>query len=154
MGHDSITPFIRSGNWVILLALTSNEGSKDFQLSGILGSGSHSDEKLFEQVLRKASEWAGPDEMMFVVGATHPSMIERIRQIVPDYFLLVPGVGAQGGNLAEVSKAGLNATCGLLVNSSRQIIYASQGEDFAEKARDAAKEMQTEMKRQLERIIV
>ncbi|TAH42046.1 MAG: orotidine-5'-phosphate decarboxylase [Bacteroidetes bacterium] len=154
MGHDSVIPFIRSGNWVILLALTSNEGSKDFQLSGIQGQSGQSDEKLFEQVLRKARAWAGPDEMMFVVGATHPSMIEQIRRIVPDYFLLVPGVGAQGGSLSEVSKAGLNATCGLLVNSSRQIIYASQGEDFADRAREAAKKMQIEMKRQLETIIV
>ncbi len=154
MGHDSISPFVRPGNWVILLALTSNTGSKDFQLSELQNSAGQSDEMLFEQVLRKSKEWAGPDEMMFVVGATRPEMIERIRKIVPDYFLLVPGVGAQGGSLAEVSKAGLNATCGLLVNSSRQIIYASQTEDFADKAREAAKKMQIEMRKQLESIIV
>ncbi len=154
MGHDSISPFVRPGNWVILLALTSNTGSKDFQLSELQNSAGQSDEMLFEQVLRKSKEWAGPDEMMFVVGATRPEMIERIRKIVPDYFLLVPGVGAQGGSLAEVSKAGLNATCGLLVNSSRQIIYASQTEDFADKAREAAKKMQMEMRKQLESIIV
>ena len=154
MGHDSISPFVRPGNWVILLSLTSNTGSKDFQLSELQNSAGQSDEMLFEQVLRKSKEWAGPDEMMFVVGATRPEMIERIRKIVPDYFLLVPGVGAQGGSLAEVSKAGLNATCGLLVNSSRQIIYASQTEDFADKAREAAKKMQMEMRKQLESIIV
>ncbi len=154
MGHDSISPFVRPGNWVILLALTSNTGSKDFQLSELQNSAGQSDEMLFEQVLRKSKEWAGPDEMMFVVGATRPEMIERIRKIVPDYFLLVPGVGAQGGSLAEVSKAGLNATCGLLLNSSRQIIYASQTEDFADKAREAAKKMQMEMRKQLESIIV
>lgn len=154
MGRDSIIPFIRPGNWVVLLALTSNAGSEDFQLSKMLNPTSQSDEMLFEQVLRKSCEWAGPDEMMFVVGATHPEMIERIRKIVPDYFLLVPGVGAQGGSLVDVSKAGLNATCGLLLNSSRQIIYASQGEDFADKAREAARIMQVEMRKQLESIIV
>ena len=152
MGRDSVLPFIRPGNWAILLALTSNEGAKDFQLSDMKALNSQEEEKLFEQVLRKSSGWAGPDEMMYVVGATHPRLIEKIRKIVPDHFLLVPGVGAQGGSLAEVSKAGLNATCGLLVNSSRKIIYASSGEDFAEKARLAARELQIEMKQQLESI--
>ena len=154
MGRDSVTPFVRPGNWVILLALTSNSGSKDFQFSEMKVAQGANEEKLFEQVLRVSSNWAGPDEMMYVVGATHPQLIEKIRKILPDYFLLVPGVGAQGGSLAEVSKAGLNATCGLLVNSSRQIIYASSGEDFAERARDAAMELQQEMKQLLESISV
>jgi len=154
MGRDSVTPFIRPGNWVILLALTSNKGSADFQLSEMNVSAGKSDEKLYEQVLRISKDWATPDEMMYVIGATHPELIRNIRTIIPDHFLLVPGVGAQGGNLEEVSKAGLNATCGLLVNSSRQIIYASSGEDFADKARHAAKKMQLEMKQHLESIIV
>ncbi len=150
MGHDSVTPFVRPGNWVILLALTSNTGSKDFQLSEMEISGGEAGEKLFEKVLRLSSSWASPDEMMFVVGATHPELIKKIRSMLPDYFFLVPGIGAQGGSLEEVSKAGLNATCGLLVNSSRQIIYASSGEDFADRARDAAKKLQMQMEFQLE----
>jgi orotidine-5'-phosphate decarboxylase len=154
MGRDSVMPFVRPGNWVILLALTSNSGSKDFQFSEMKVAQGENEEKLFEQVLRISSEWAGPDEMMYVVGATHPQLIEKIRKMLPDHFLLVPGVGAQGGSLAEVSKSGLNATCGLLINSSRQIIYASSGEDFAERARDAAKVLQLEMKQQMESIIL
>lgn len=145
MGHDSVKPFIRPGNWVILLALTSNIGSNDFQLRDMNAGDVKSNEKLFEKVLKVASSWASPDELMFVIGATHPELIQKVRSIVPDYFLLVPGVGAQGGSLAEISKHGMNATCGLLVNSSRQIIYASSGEDFAEKAREAAKNLRDEM---------
>ena len=154
MGRDSVTPFIRPGNWVILLALTSNKGSSDFQLAEMLVGGGRSEEKLFEHVLRTSKDWATPDEMMYVVGATHPELIGKIRRIIPDHFLLVPGVGAQGGSLEEVSKAGLNATCGLLVNSSRQIIYASVAEDFAEAAHKAARQMHIEMKQHLESIIV
>lgn len=154
MGEDSVRPFVRPGNWVILLALTSNKGSKDFQLSEMGVHNAKDNEKLYEQVLRVSSSWAGPDEMMFVIGATHPELITRIRKLVPDYFLLIPGVGAQGGSLEHVSKAGLNATCGLLINSSRQIIYASSGEDFAEKAREEARLLQVEMKQQLESIVI
>ncbi len=152
MGRDSVTPFVRPGKWVIVLALTSNEGSADFQLSTMNVPDGKAEEKLFEQVLRISSSWAGPDEMMFVVGATHPHLITKVRKLVPDYFLLVPGVGSQGGSLAEVSRLGMNATCGLLVNSSRQIIYTSSGEDFAEKAREEARKLQLEMKQHLERI--
>ncbi len=154
MGRDSVTPFIRPGNWVILLALTSNKGSADFQLSEMNVSAGKSDEKLYEQVLRISKDWATPDEMMYVIGATHPELIRNIRTIIPDHFLLVPGVGAQGGNLEEVSKAGLNATCGLLVNSSRQIIYASDGEDFADKARNEAIRVRNEMDKLLQGIVV
>ncbi|HRH66019.1 MAG TPA: orotidine-5'-phosphate decarboxylase [Bacteroidia bacterium] len=146
MGKDSITPFLRKGKWVILLALTSNAGSMDFQLSEICSPLTGQEEKLYEHVLRSTQKWAGPDEMMYVVGATHPDLLASIRQIIPDHFLLVPGVGAQGGNLLEVSAAGLNDRCGLLVNSSRQIIYASNGEDFAEAARKEARKVNAEMK--------
>ncbi len=152
MGHDSVKPFLRPGKWAVLLALTSNAGSMDFQLAEVLRAGDQESEKLFEHVLRLSSSWAGPDEMMYVAGATHPELIHRIRKIVPDHFLLIPGVGAQGGSLADVSEAGLNSTCGLLVNSSRQIIYASSGEDFADKARSEAKLLRSEMEKHLEGI--
>lgn len=143
MGEDSVKPFLgREGKWVILLALTSNAGSKDFQL---LPSNSEGSERLFETVLKKSQEWGNASEMMYVVGATQTAHITKVRELVPDHFLLVPGVGAQGGSLSEISKAGFNRNCGLLVNSSRQIIYASSGEDFAEKAREAALAVQQEM---------
>jgi orotidine-5'-phosphate decarboxylase len=157
MGKDSVTPFLEFKNkWVILLALTSNEGSKDFQIKesiqytvkNIQGT----PKKLFEQVLLTSKQWGSPDNMMYVVGATHPEMFSDIRKIVPDHFLLVPGVGAQGGNLEEVSKAGMNKQCGLLINSSRQIIYASAGEDFAEAAGREAKKVRDEMKKFLDKI--
>lgn len=144
MGEDSVTPFLGyPGKWVILLALTSNKGAFDFQF---MTDGS---EKLFEKVLRTSQKWANAEKMMYVVGATKAEELEGIRKIVPDHFLLVPGVGAQGGSLSEVAKYGLNDRCGLLVNSSRAILYASSGSDFAEKAGEAALETQKEMQKLL-----
>lgn len=136
MGSDSVTPFLGyKGKWVILLALTSNPGSHDFQLIE-----DKDGKQLFEQVLDKSQEWAGPDAMMYVVGATQGSMFAKIREHAPNHFLLVPGVGAQGGSLEEVCRYGMTKDCGLIVNSSRGIIYASSGEDFAVAAgREAAK---------------
>ena len=151
MGKDSVTPFLREGKWVILLALTSNAGSMDFQLSEISSPVNGKEEKLYEHVLRTSQKWADADNMMYVVGATHPDLLSSIRKIVPDHFLLVPGVGAQGGNLQEVSAAGMNKQCGLLVNSSRQIIYASNGADFADAARAEASKTRDEMKIILEK---
>lgn len=141
MGKDSVEPFLGyPGKWVILLALTSNPGSKDFQLQRL-----ENGRRLFEQVLTTSAEWAGPDEMMYVVGATQGSLFADIRRIVPENFLLVPGVGAQGGSLEEVCKYGMNKDCGLLVNSSRGIIYASNGEDFAASAAEKARQLQQQM---------
>ena len=141
MGEDSVKPFlIYPEAWVILLALTSNKGSQDFQLTEDAQG-----ERLFEKVLRKSQEWASDEQMMYVVGATQGRMFEDIRKIVPNHFLLVPGVGAQGGSLAEVVKYGMNDNCGLIVNSSRAIIYADKTENFAQAARDAAKAVQEEM---------
>jgi orotidine-5'-phosphate decarboxylase len=149
MGKDSVTPFLQFKNkWVILLALTSNEGSSDFQMIEL----SESREKLFNKVLMQSQQWGNADNMMYVVGATHPEMFRKIRKILPDHFLLVPGVGAQGGSLEEVSKAGMNNSCGLLINSSRQIIYASAVEDFAEAAGREAKSVRDEMKKFLQNI--
>ena len=145
MGEDSVTPFLGyDGKWVILLALTSNKGSHDFQLTE-----DKAGERLFERVLRTSQQWAGPDRMMYVVGATQGSLFADIRRIVPDHFLLVPGVGAQGGSLEEVCRYGMNTECGLLVNSSRGIIYASGGTDFADVAAVKAKELQEQMAGQL-----
>ena len=145
MGEDSVTPFLGYDNtWVILLALTSNKGSHDFQLTEDAQG-----ERLFEKVLRKSQEWAGDDRMMFVVGATQGRAFEDIRKIVPNHFLLVPGVGAQGGSLEEVCKYGMTKDCGLIVNSSRGIIYAGKDHDFAEAARHAAQEVQQQMAEQL-----
>lgn len=140
MGEDSVTPFMNyADKWVILLALTSNKGAKDFQFI-------KEDDFVFESVINKSQEWGGDKEkMMYVVGATQSELFEKIRKLAPEHFLLVPGVGAQGGSLSEVAKYGMNKHCGLIVNSSRQIIYASSDKDFAEKARSAAKEVQTEM---------
>ena len=141
MGSDSVTPFLAYSNkWVILLALTSNDGAKDFQFDSF-----ENGEKVFERVLVKSSQWGSDENMMYVVGATRGEAFAAIRKLVPDHFLLVPGVGAQGGSLAEVCKYGLNKECGLLVNSSRAIIYASNTIDFASKAREAALTMQQEM---------
>jgi len=147
MGEDSVTPFLGySGKWVVLLALTSNKGAYDFQfMEDQLG------EKLFQKVLRISQQWASHENMMYVVGATKAVELEEIREIVPDHFLLVPGVGAQGGSLSEVAKYGMNDQCGLIVNSSRAILYASAGADFAERAGEAAKEVQIEMKNLLVR---
>ncbi len=140
MGEDSVKPFLSyPGKWIIVLALTSNKGAEDFQFFTAGGS------RLFEQVLSKSQHWGGNDNMMYVVGATKAEMLAAIRKIIPGHFLLVPGVGAQGGSLAEVAKYGLTKDCGLIVNSSRNIIYASPGVDFAEKAREEAKKMQQEM---------
>ena len=147
MGEDSVTPFLGyEGKWVILLALTSNKGSHDFQLTE-----DNNGERLFEKVLRTSQNWGNADNMMYVVGATQGRMFEDIRKIVPNHFLLVPGVGAQGGSLEEVCKYGMNKDCGLLVNSSRGIIYASKGEDFAEQAAKNAKKLQQQMDKELEK---
>ncbi len=142
MGEDSVKPFMTYlDKWVILLALTSNKGAYDFQFLKDEKSGN----QLFESVLKTSQNWGTDENMMYVVGATKAEKLKEIREIVPNYFLLVPGVGAQGGSLQEVAKNGMNRQCGLLVNSSRGIIYASNGEDFAEKAGEAAKEVQLEM---------
>jgi len=140
MGIDSVTPFLTFENkWVILLALTSNSGHADLQLQ------QRGEDKLFEKVLKTSQQWATDEQMMYVVGATRGSAFADVRKLAPNHFLLVPGVGAQGGDLQEVCKYGLNSQCGLLINSSRGIIYASQGEDFAEKAREEALKLQKEM---------
>ena len=145
MGEDSVTPFLQyEGKWVILLALTSNKGSHDFQLSE-----DKNGERLFEKVLRRSQDWADDQKMMYVVGATQGLLFEDIRKIVPNHFLLVPGVGAQGGSLEEVCKYGMTSECGLLVNSSRGIIYADSSEKFAEAAGQKAKELQQQMQKQL-----
>ena len=149
MGEDSVTPFLGyEGKWVILLALTSNKGSHDFQLTE-----SPDGERLFEKVLRRSQQWANDEQMMYVVGATQGQMFEDIRRLAPNHFLLVPGVGAQGGSLHEVCKYGMIKDCGLLVNSSRGIIYASNGEDFADVAAQKAKELQQEMAIELKTIV-
>jgi orotidine-5'-phosphate decarboxylase len=141
MGEDSVRPFLEfPGKWVILLALTSNQGAFDFQTLQIEGAG-----KLYQQVIDKSREWGSPEQIMYVVGATKPDELAKIRSTLPDHFLLIPGVGAQGGNLQTISKAGFNDNCGILVNSSRSIIYASSGEDFAEAAAREARKMQSEM---------
>jgi len=146
MGEDSVTPFLGyEGKWVILLALTSNKGSQDFQLTA-----DTTGERLFEKVLRVSQQWGTEDNMMYVVGATQGRMFEDIRRIAPNHFLLVPGVGAQGGSLEEVCKYGMiPGDCGLLVNSSRGIIYASNGEDYAEVAAEKARELQQQMEKLL-----
>ena len=149
MGEDSVKPFLdHDGKWVILLALTSNKGAFDFQFTEAKESG----ERLFETVLRTSSQWGNADNMMYVVGATKADMLADVRRLVPDHFLLVPGIGAQGGSLQEVARHGMNAQCGLLVNSSRQIIYASSEADFADKARAEARRVQAEMKELLKTI--
>jgi orotidine-5'-phosphate decarboxylase len=163
MGEDSVRSFLDHENkWTILLGLTSNSGAADFELQKIarqvddLEEGIHTHRLemryLYETVLETASEWAGPDQLMFVVGATQAKELENIRKIIPDNFLLVPGVGAQGGSLADISKYGLTKDCGLLVNVSRAVIYAGGDEDFAAKARDAALQYQQEMKKYLSQL--
>jgi len=148
MGEDSVKPFLEyDGKWVILLALTSNKGSHDFQLTE-----DKQGERLFEKVLKKSQEWGTTENLMYVVGATQGKMFEDIRRMAPEHFLLVPGVGAQGGSLQEVCKYGMTKDCGLLVNSSRGIIYASNDTDFAEVAAVKAKELQEEMAVELGRI--
>jgi orotidine-5'-phosphate decarboxylase len=144
MGSDSVGPFLEySGKWVILLALTSNPGADDFQFF------SDGTKHLYEQVLATASGWGTPDNLMFVTGATRAEKLADVRRIVPEHFLLVPGVGAQGGSLQEVARYGMNDRCGLLVNSSRGIIYADDGPDFAEAAAGKAEELQLQMEQML-----
>lgn len=143
MGEDSVTPFLSyEGKWVILLALTSNKGSHDFQLTEDTNG-----EHLLRKVLRKSQEWANDENMMYVVGATQGRAFEDIRKIVPNHFLLVPGIGAQGGSLEEVCKYGMNSTCGLIVNSSRAIIYADKTENFATVAGQEAQKVQAQMEK-------
>ena len=146
MGSDSVKPFLNfEGKWVILLALTSNQGSLDFQFTESEGT------KLYEKVLKKAQEWGTDEQLMFVVGATRAEEIAKVRALAPNNFFLVPGVGAQGGSLDEVVKYGANDECGLLVNSSRGIIYASKGEDFAIAANGEALKIQSEMELHIQR---
>jgi orotidine-5'-phosphate decarboxylase len=141
MGSDSVQPFLGfPGKWVILLALTSNPGSQDFQFTPQDGG-----EPLFARVMRRAATWGSPEELMFVCGATHPERFRELRELTPEHFFLVPGIGAQGGDLAAVCRYGMNRHCGLLVNSSRGILYASDGEDFAEAAAVAARDLQRQM---------
>ncbi|RDB03016.1 orotidine-5'-phosphate decarboxylase [Runella aurantiaca] len=168
MGRDSVIPFLEfKDKWVILLALTSNEGSADFQTMMMNPKLSRNDdddfglsnsqvvldnenEYLFERVIRVSQQWGGNDRLMYVVGATQAPMLQQIRKLAPEHFLLIPGVGAQGGSLEEVCKYGMTKECGLLVNASRSIIYASSGIDFAQKAGEEAKRMQQEMEQQLQ----
>ena len=151
MGSDSVLPFLEfKEKWVILLALTSNEGGLDFQNLKLEG---REGERLFEKVLSTSKEWGSSDNMMYVVGATRTEMLGEIRKVVPDHFLLVPGVGAQGGDLHAVSRFGMNKQCGLLINSSRAIIYASNDESFAEKAGKEASNIQKEMSECLEKYL-
>jgi|SRR5690554_977532 len=141
MGEDSITPFLEYKNkWVIVLALTSNKGALDFQFMTDMNG-----EKLYERVLKKTAKWGDADQLMYVVGATRAESIKTVRKIVPNHFFLVPGIGAQGGSLADTANYGWNGDCGLLVNASRSILYASNGEDFAEKAAKKAMEIQKQM---------
>ena len=148
MGEDSVTPFLEyEDKWVVVLALTSNKGSHDFQLTE-----DKNGEKLFEKVIKTSQSWGTDQNMMYVVGATQGNMFEAIRKVAPHHFLLVPGVGAQGGSLQDVCQYGMTKDCGLLVNSSRGIIYASQGEDFADAAAKSAMKLQQEMEKELERL--
>lgn len=147
MGEDSVTPFLEyEGKWVVLLALTSNVGSQDFQLTE-----DSQGERLFEKVLSVSQKWGTPDNMMYVVGATQGRMFEDVRKLAPNHFLLVPGVGAQGGSLEEVCRYGMSADCGLLVNSSRGIIYASNDDHYAEVAGNKARELQQQMAIELDK---
>ncbi|UCG26848.1 MAG: orotidine-5'-phosphate decarboxylase [Bacteroidales bacterium] len=142
MGKDSVTPFLNySGKWVILLALTSNEGASDFQFA----RDAKTNNPFYMNVLNTSVRWGSKDNMMYVVGATKADMLREIREVIPDHFILVPGVGAQGGSLEEVAQNGLNRNCGLLVNSSRGIIYAGKGSDFAKIAGVKSKELQEKM---------
>lgn len=148
MGEDSVTPFLSyEDKWVVLLALTSNKGAADFQFTE-----DKAGRKLFQRVLERSKQWGNKDNMMYVVGATQAEMLREVRAIVPDSFLLVPGVGAQGGSLAEVCRQGLTKECGLIVNSSRGILYASAGNDFVEAARREAQKIQQQMAAELDKI--
>jgi len=154
MGSDSVMPFLEfEGKWVILLALTSNAGGDDFQQLAVTNyelNSQSSVTSLYEQVILTSQKWADSERMMYVVGATKADKLLKIRGLAPEHFLLVPGVGAQGGRLEEVSKYGMNKQCGLLVNSSRAIIYASSGEDFAQVSANEAKSVQQEMEKYLQ----
>lgn len=148
MGEDSVTPFLSFKNkWVILLVLTSNKGSHDFQMITENGK------KLFEQVIRKSQQWGSPDNMMYVIGATHPEMFAHIRSLAPEHFFLVPGVGAQGGNLQQITANGINKQCGLLVNNSRNILFAGKEKDFAKASAAEAKRVAGEMKQLLDKYL-
>ena len=153
MGEDSIRPFLEYDNkWTIVLGLTSNKGAKDFELQRLFRSENNNEATglfLYEKVIDTVSKWGTADNLMFVTGATQASELENIRKIIPDNFLLVPGVGFQGGSLEEVSKCGMTKNCGLLVNASRAVIYAGDGENFAEEAANIAQQYQTEMKKYL-----
>lgn len=141
MGEDSVTPFLQhKDKWAIVLGLTSNKGAKDFELQKM------EKELLYEKVLKTVSQWGTTENLMFVIGATQPDEFINIRKIIPDHFLLIPGVGAQGGSLRDISEKAMNKDCGILVNASRAVIYTSNGEDFAEKAAEVAKGYQQEMK--------
>jgi orotidine-5'-phosphate decarboxylase len=145
MGEDSVSPFLAFKNkWAIVLGLTSNPGAKDFELQG-------TDELLYEKVLRKVSQWGTTENLMFVIGATQAEQFSKIRRIIPEHFCLIPGIGAQGGSLQEVSGKAMNKDCGILVNLSRAIIYAGPGKDFAEKAGEVARICQVEMAKYLSR---
>lgn len=146
MGEDSIRPFLDyPDKWTIVLGLTSNKGAADFELRTLAGTTEQKEEPLYETVIRRVSQWGTPDNLMFVIGATRAESFARVREIVPDHFLLVPGVGFQGGSLADVSKFGLNQDGGLLVNASRAILYAAKDERFAAEATHIAAEYQHEM---------
>lgn len=150
MGHDSVTPFLRLDNkWVILLVHTSNTGSQDFQLIKSENTG----QALYEEVIRKSQNWATEDQLMYVVGATRADKISEIRQLAPGHFFLVPGIGAQGGDLEAVSRLGMNAECGLIVNNTRAIIYASKDRDFAKNAKREAGKMHNEMNQYLQKYL-
>ena len=145
MGEDSVSPFLAyEGAWVIVLALTSNPGSHDFQLTK-----DENGEMLFEKVLRTSQKWGSDENMMYVVGATQGKSFENVRNIVPNHFLLVPGVGAQGGSLEEVCRYGMNSECGLLVNASRAVIFADSSEDYAKVAGEKARDYQQQMEKEL-----
>lgn len=149
MGRDAVQPFLEyEGKWAVILALTSNPSADDFELRRLDGG-----KYLYEQVLETSAQWGTPDNTMFVVGATKAFMLDSIRKTVPDHFLLVPGVGAQGGSLQDVAAYGMNSRCGLLVNSSRGIIYADSSERFAEVAADKARQMQQEMSSLLDKYL-
>jgi orotidine-5'-phosphate decarboxylase len=148
MGEDSVKPFLLPNKWVILLAHTSNPGSSDFQLLESVVTG----RKLYEEVILKSTQWASADQLMYVVGATQAEKMASIRALVPEHFFLVPGVGAQGGDLQIVSKHGMNKQCGLLVNAARSIIYASDGNDFSKHAGAEARKIKDEMEGCLSRM--
>jgi len=154
MGEDSVKPFLEYENkWAIVLGLTSNKGAKDFELQAMMGedakNGAGLHEKLYEKVLRTVATWGSPDNLMFVVGATQADEFINIRKLVPDHFFLVPGVGAQGGSLQEISEKAMNTDIGILVNVSRAVIYASEKEDFAAEARVIAQQYRYEMSKYL-----